>query len=156
SHDLGAVEYQRLLRTMRAQIPSLKVSYTSPFAMLLDFWVDGQKLENVSFDDVARWMIDDTGYPATVGSDAQKREALRQQVIDRFAARWCVPPAPATVEKKGGRRQMPVELRTSGGVEDGAPTSRQHAQWRYPEAFWHGDVFAYPGHSHFGHGPLEP
>ena len=24
------------------------------------------------------------------------------------------------------------------------------------EAFWHGDVFAYTGHSHFGHGPLEP
>jgi hypothetical protein len=30
------------------------------------------------------------------------------------------------------------------------------ARWRYLEAFWNADVFAYTGHSHFGHGPLEP
>ena len=44
SHDLGAIEYQRLLRTLRAKFPTLAVTYTNPQAMLLDFYVDGQKL----------------------------------------------------------------------------------------------------------------
>jgi hypothetical protein len=156
SHDSGAIEYQRLLRTLRAGLPSLQVTFTQPYALLLDFWVDGQKLDGVTFDDVARWMIDDTGYPAAVGDDAGKREALRQQVIDRFSERWIYLSAPATVTMGGETRKMTVELRTYWGQEDGDPTSKQHAEWRYLEAFWYGDAFAYAGHSHFGHGPLEP
>jgi hypothetical protein len=156
SHDLGAVEYQRLLRTLRAQYPSLAVTDTNPFAMLLDFYVDGQKLPNVSFDDVARWMIDGTGYPPQLGGDAAKIEALRQQVIDRFAERWIIWQLPVTVSKGGETRSMIVELRTFWGKEDGDPDSKQRAEWRYLEAFWYGDVFSYSGHSHFGHGPLEP
>lgn len=156
SHDISAIEYQRLLRTVRARFPRLHVTETQPFAMLLDFWVDGKKLDNVGFDDVARWMIDDTGYPAEVGSDATKREALRQQVIDRFCERTIVWELPVTVSRDGENRSMTVELRTFWGKEDGDPTSRQHAIWRYLEAFWHSDVFSYTGHSHFGHGPLEP
>jgi hypothetical protein len=49
-----------------------------------------------------------------------------------------------------------VEVRSFYGYEDGSADARQHAQWRYLEAFWYGDVFLYNGHSHFGHGPLEP
>ena len=51
---------------------------------------------------------------------------------------------------------MTLEIRTWHGFEDGSPDIRQRARWRYLEAFWHADVFAYTGHSHFGHGPLEP
>jgi hypothetical protein len=51
---------------------------------------------------------------------------------------------------------MTVEIRTFWGKEDGDPDARLAATWRYAEAFWQGDVFAYAGHSHFGHGPLEP
>ncbi|MDB4967210.1 MAG: hypothetical protein JWN44_2899 [Myxococcales bacterium] len=157
SHDLGAIEFQRLLRTLRGQFGGkLQVTATQPFALLLDFYVDGNKLDGVTFDDVARWMIDGTGYPAAVGSDAQKIEALKQQVIDRFSERWIYWTVPATVTLAGQTRQMTVELRTFWGKEDGDADSKQHAEWRYLEAFWHGDVFAYAGHSHFGHGPLEP
>ncbi len=156
SHDLGAIEYQRLLRTLRARFPRLAVTETRPQAWLLDFWIDGRKLDGVSFDDVSRWMIDGAGYPTAVGSDPAKIEALRQQVIDRFAERWITLSMPVTVTLGAETRRMTVELRTYWGLEDGDPTSRQHAQWRYLEAFWHGDVFAYAGHSHFGHGPLEP
>ena len=156
SHDLGAIEFQRLLRTLRGRFPKLQVSYTAPYALLLDFYVDGKKLDGVTWDDVARWMIDGTGYPAEVGSDAQKIEALKQQVIDRFSERWIYWSMPATVTMGGATRQMTVELRTFWGKEDGDPDAKQHAEWRYLEAFWHGDVFAYAGHSHFGHGPLEP
>jgi hypothetical protein len=157
SHDLGAIEYQRLQRTLRAKFPTLAVTYTNPQAMLLDFYVDGNKLDSVTWDDVERWMIDDTGYPAAVGSDAQKIEALRQQVIDRFSERWIYWDMPATVTMGGQARQMTVELRTFWGLEDdGTDATKQRAVWRYLEAFWYGDVFAYAGHSHFGHGPLEP
>jgi hypothetical protein len=157
SHDLGAVEFQRLLRTLRARFPKLAVSYTNPQAMLLDFYVDGSKLPNIGWDDVERWMIDDSGYPAAVAGDAQKIEALRQQVIDRFSERWIYWTMPATVTMGGQSRQMTVELRTFWGLEDdGTPDVKQRAIWRYMEAFWYGDVFAYSGHSHFGHGPLEP
>jgi hypothetical protein len=57
---------------------------------------------------------------------------------------------------QGTAKNMTVEVRTFYGYEDGSPDARQHAQWRYLEAFWYGDVFLYNGHSHFGHGPLEP
>jgi hypothetical protein len=156
SHDISAIEYQRMLRTVRARFPQLRVVETRPFAMLLDFWIDGQKLEGVTFDDVHRWMIEDSGYPAIVGSDAGKREALRQQVIDRFAERTIVWQMPVTVTRGSETRAMTVELRTFWGLEDGRADIKQRAIWRYLEAFWHGDIFAYTGHSHFGHGPLEP
>jgi hypothetical protein len=61
-----------------------------------------------------------------------------------------------TVRRGGVARDMTVEIRTFYGYEDGSADARLHARWRYLEAFWHGDVFAYTGHSHFGHGPLEP
>jgi hypothetical protein len=157
SHDLGAIEYQRLLSTLRARFPNLRVTYTQPFAVLLDFYVDGVKLDGVTWDDVARWMIDDTGYPAAVAGDAQKIEALKQQVIDRFSERfiyWTLPAA--TVTRGDESRPMTVEIRTFWGKEDGDPDAKRNAEWRYLEAFWYGDVFAYAGHSHFGHGPLEP
>jgi hypothetical protein len=157
SHDLGAIEYQRLLRTLRAKFPSLHVTYTNPQAMLLDFWVDGVKLDGVTWDDVGHWMIEGTSWPAAVGSNAQKQEALRQQVIDRFSERFIYWDMPATVTMGGATRQVTVEIRSYWGVEDdGSAETKQRAVWRYLEAFWYGDVFAYAGHSHFGHGPLEP
>ena len=60
------------------------------------------------------------------------------------------------VTRNGVTRTMTLELRTWHGLEDGSPDIRQRARWRYLEAFWNADVFAYTGHSHFGHGPLEP
>ena len=53
-------------------------------------------------------------------------------------------------------RDVTVQVRSFWGYEDGTPERRLHAQWRYLEAMWHGDVFVYQGHSHFGNGPLEP
>ena len=161
SHDLGAIEYQRLLRTLRTRFPALQVTYTNPQALLLDFYVDGAKIDGVTWDDVAHWMIEGTSWPAAVGSDVQKQEALRQQVIDRFSERTIYWDMPVTVTMGGpgqpSTRQMTVEIRSFWGVEDdGTAETRQRAVWRYLEAFWYGDVFAYAGHSHFGHGPLEP
>src|SRR4051812_28855612 len=43
-HDISAAEFQRLLSTLRHGIPLLAVVETRPFAMLLDFYVNGQKV----------------------------------------------------------------------------------------------------------------
>jgi hypothetical protein len=154
--DSGLVEYLRFQRVLRARLPGLRVTDTAPFSLLLDFWIDGVKLEGITWDDVERWVIDGTGFPAAVGTDSRKRADLLGQVIDHFSERWIVWSWPVTVRRNGVAREMTVEVRTWHGYEDGSPEVRQAARWRYLEAFWHGDVFAYTGHSHFGHGPLEP
>jgi hypothetical protein len=84
------------------------------------------------------------------------RDSLRKQVVERFAERTVVWSAPATVALGAQTRTMTLEIRTFWGYEDGSAEYRQKARWRYLEAFWHGDIFLYQGHSHFGHGPLEP
>lgn len=132
------------------------MTHTAPFAMLLDFTIDGAKLPGITFTDVERWVVDGTGFPAAVGTNAAKRAALLAQVVERFSERWIVWSLPVQVVGGATTRDMTVELRTFYGHEDGTPEARLHARWRYLEAFWHGDVFAYTGHSHFGHGPLEP
>lgn len=154
--DSGLVEYLRFQRELRSKLAGLRVTETSPSAMLLDFRIDGQLIPNVTWADVERWVIDNTGFPAGVGTDAAKRTELLRQVVSLFSERWIVWSMPVHVTRNGVERQMTVELRTWHGWEDGSPEIRQRARWRYLEAFWHGDVFAYTGHSHFGHGPLEP
>jgi hypothetical protein len=155
-HDYGLREMMRFQRTLRDRFPELRVVHTEPFAMLLDFWIDGRLVEDVSFDDVERWILDGTGFPDEVGSDPGLRAALLAQVVERFSEHWIYWQLPVTVGLGDQTRDMTVEIRTFYGYEDGSFEARQHATWRYLEAFWHGDVFAYTGHSHFGHGPLAP
>jgi hypothetical protein len=154
SRDNSLIEYARFLRTLRAKYPKLSVTLTKPHALLLDFDVGGHF--TASYEDVFRWVIDDTGFPANVGTDAAKRETLKQQVIDKLAERWIYWQLAVRVRRGNESRDMTVELRSFWGYEDGTPERRQQARWRYLEAMWHGDVFLYQGHSHFGHGPLEP
>lgn len=153
--DWGLREFLRFERTLRARFPELRVVHTDPFAMLLDFWIDGAKVDGVTFDDVERWVLDGTGFPPAAASPAA-RDALLAQVVERFSERWIVWQLPVTVDLDGATRDMTVEIRTYYGYEDGSWEARQRATWRYLEAFWHADVFAYTGHSHFGHGPLAP
>ena len=125
--------------------------------MLLDLFVDGRKLDGVTYDKMFGWIIDKNGYPAEVGSDAGKIADLRRQALAKLTERWIYWDLPMTVKSaSGASKDVTVEVRSFYGYEDGSPEARQHAQWRYLEAFWHGDVFLYNGHSHFGHGPLEP
>ena len=154
-YDHGLVEYLRFQRTIRARLPGVRVTETSPHAWLLDFWIDGEKI-TADWADVERWIVDRAGLPAQVAGDARKTADLLGQVVAHFSERWIVWSWPVTVRRGDVERTMTVELRTFYGYEDGSPEVRQRARWRYLEAFWHGDVFAYTGHSHFGHGPLEP
>ncbi len=155
--DVLGVEAARFLRTILRARPNLRPTHTAPFTWLLDFQVDGKKLEGITYDRALTWVVDKSGYPAEVGADAAKIKLLRQQVMQKLAERWIYWDLPLSVkDSKGVQKTVTVELRTFYGYEDGSADARQHAQWRYLEAFWYGDVFLYNGHSHFGHGPLEP
>ena len=155
--DLLAQEAMKFLRTMLKAQPNFRPVKTEPSEMLLDLFVDGQKLPGVTYETMFKWIVDKSGYPAAVGNDVQKIDALRRQALAKFTERWVYWDLPMTVtDAHGNAKTITVEVRSFYGYEDGTPDARQHAQWRYLEAFWYGDVFLYSGHSHFGHGPLEP
>ena len=155
--DYLAQEAMKFLRTMLKAQPNFRPVKTDPSTFLLDLYVDGQKLPGVTYENMFQWIVDKSGYPAAVGSDAQKIDALRRQALAKFTERWVNWDLPMTVtDAHGVAKTLTVEVRSFYGYEDGTADARQHAQWRYLEAFWYGDVFLYNGHSHFGHGPLEP
>ena len=154
-HDWGLVEDLRFVRTLRASYPELAVVETNPQVNVLDFTVGGQLLAGVTYEDMANWVLDGKGWPASA-SDTASRTDLLNQVRDKLRERWIVWQVAVTATWKTETRPMTIEIRTYYGREDGQPDWRQAARNRYLEAFWHADVFSYTGHSHFGHGPLEP
>lgn len=154
--DALGQEAVKFLRTMLSAQPNFRPVKTEPGAMLLDLFVDGKKLDGVTYERMFQWVVDKTGYPAEVGTDTARITDLRKQVMAKFAERWIYWDLPVTVRDGATDKNVTIEVRSYYGQEDGSPDARQHAQWRYLEAFWYGDVFVYNGHSHFGHGPLEP
>jgi hypothetical protein len=147
--DALAIEAARFVRSMLRGAPNFRPVHTDPFVWLLDFDLDGGKVEGVTYDQAMTWIVDRTGFPTT---DPGKQLSLRKQALAKLAERWIYWDLPLEVNG----RATTIEVRNFFGYEDGSPDARQHAQWRYLEAFWYGDVFLYNGHSHFGHGPLEP
>jgi hypothetical protein len=144
--DVLAQEAARFLQTMLAGQPNFRPVHTDPFAMLLDVYQNGQKLDGVTYDKMFGWIL-----------DPNASMDLRKQALAKITERWIYWDLPVQVTDPGGaKRTVMVEVRSFFGYEDGSSDARQHAQWRYLEAFWYGDVFLYNGHSHFGHGPLEP
>ncbi|MBM4343469.1 MAG: hypothetical protein FJ100_08840 [Deltaproteobacteria bacterium] len=153
-NDVSAVEHFRFLRTLLARYPQMAVTKTEPFAMLLDFDLGGPKYV-ATYPEVCDWVVDNSGFPAAAATQTL-RDSLRKQAVQHFAERWVYWDLPVTATFAGKARNMTLQVRSYWGYEDGKPEWRQAATWRYLEAFWHGDVFLYQGHSHFGHGPLEP
>lgn len=144
--------FRSLLRAM----PNLRVVQTQPFAMLLDLYVDGQKIEGVTYDRLTSWILGEGAYPSVVGSDPARVMAFRKQCLAKLTERAIDLTVPLQIARNGETVTKQLNVRFFYGYEDGSPEARQKATWRYLEAFWHGDVYLYNGHSHFGHGPLEP
>ena len=144
--------FRSLLRAM----PNLRVVQTQPFAMLLDLEVDGQRIVNVTYDQLTSWILGEAAYPAAVGTDPARILAFRKQCLAKLTERAIDLTVPLTVKRGAETLTKQLNVRFFYGYEDGSFEARQKATWRYLEAFWHGDVFLYNGHSHFGHGPLEP
>jgi hypothetical protein len=155
--DILGQEAIKFLRTLLTAQPNFRPVNTNPYALLEDIYVNGAKLANVTYSQMFSWIIDQNGYPPEVGTDAAAILALRQQAMAKFTERWIYWDLPVTVATQDGTsKTVTIEVRFFYGYEVGSPDIQQHAQWRYLEAFWYGDVFLYTGHSHFGNGPLEP
>jgi len=155
--DILGQEAIRFLRTMLQGEPSFRPVNTNPFAMLEDIYVNGNKLAGVTYDEMFSWILDQTSYPPEVGTDATRIAALRKQAMAKFTERWIYWDLPFSVkDASGDTKNVTVEVRFFYGDEASSDTAKQHAEWRYLEAFWYGDVFLYNGHSHFGNGPLDP
>lgn len=155
SHDWGLVEDLRFVRTLRAAYPGLAVVETHPDVFLLDLKVDGQAVTGATYEDLANWIIEGKGWPAVAQTTSQRADLL-SQVREKFREHWIVWQLPMKATRGAESRDVTLEIRTYWGREDGRPDWREAARNRYLEAFWHADVFTYTGHSHFGHGPLEP
>lgn len=156
--DLLAREAVKFLRAMLRAQPNFRPVKTAPFTWLLDLYdASGQRIDGVTYEKLFAWILGEGGYPAQVGTSAAAIRDFRRQALAKLTERWIYWDLPMRVSTKDGRtKDVTVEVRWFYGYEDGSFEARQHAQWRYLEAFWHGDVFLYNGHSHFGHGPLEP
>jgi hypothetical protein len=155
-NDILAREAMKFYRAVLRGQPNFRPVHTAPFAWLLDVYVHDRKVEGVTYDQMLTWVIDDTDYPPEAAGDRAAKDDLRRQALAKFAERWIYWDLPIEVTQGDATKRIKVQLRSYFGREDGDPTVRQRAQWRYLEAFWHGDVFLYSGHSHFGHGPLDP
>ena len=144
------------LRGLLRAMPNLRVVQTQPFAMLLDLSVDGRRIEGVTYEQLTAWVLGEAAYPAAVGADPARILAFRKQCLAKLTERAIDLAVPLTIQRGATTVTRRLEVRFFYGYEDGSFEARQKATWRYLEAFWHGDVFLYNGHSHFGHGPLEP
>lgn len=155
-NDALGREAVAFFRSMLRAMPNLRVVQTQPFSMLLDLYVDDRKIEGVTYDLLTSWILGEAAYPSVVGTDPARILAFRKQCLAKLTERAIDLTVPMQVARNGQTVARQLNVRFFYGYEDGSPEARQKATWRYLEAFWHGDVFLYNGHSHFGHGPLEP
>lgn len=150
--DLLGREAVRFHHELLQAFPGLHVTGTQPFSMVLDFFLDGRKVEGVTYRRMLSWATEQRDFPAEADTP-EKRKRLVEQVIEKLAERritWEMP-----LQFADGK-EMVLEVRSFFGREDGSHHIRERAQQRYREAFSQADVLVYSGHSHFGHGPLEP
>ncbi len=153
--DLLGREAIRFYRELLKAQPNLRPVHTEPFAMLLDVYVDGTKIQDVTYERMFKWLLDRTDYPAEVGNDPAKILALRKAALAAFAERWIYWDVPIEVTQGDSKRTVTLEIRSFFGREEGDNDVRMHAKWRFLEAFWYGDVFVYNGHSHLGYSELS-
>ncbi|HEY8040083.1 MAG TPA: hypothetical protein VIF15_09835, partial [Polyangiaceae bacterium] len=133
--DILGQEAIRFLRTMLRGQPNFRPVSTSPFAMLEDVYVDGNKLAGVTYDQMFSWILDQSSYPAQVGGDAAKIADLRKQAMAKFTERWIYWDLPVAVkDATGNTRSLTVEVRFFYGDEASSDAAKQHAEWRYYEA----------------------
>ncbi len=148
-YDYGGRNYFTWMRTVTRAVPSLRVSVPDGADLTRVRW-NGSDITGVTLDRVAGWVLDDSGYP----SEVTDRRAFRLQVLRQWRGHAVHLSTTLRVTTQGRARDVPVELRTYYGDEEGAAAAG--AVRRYTAALREADVFQYTGHSHLGYGPLDP
>ncbi len=149
-NDYGARNYFTYIREVLRVRPELRVTATSPTTDLTTVTFNGQTVSNVTPQQVAGWIVDNTGYPSFVTD----RNAFRLQVIRQWRDKLVTLSTPATMTVSGMRKSVTLEVRVFIGDEESWSGSSAAVQ-RYKRAFQEVDVFQYTGHSHLGSGALD-
>ncbi len=148
-NDYGARNFFTYIRSVLRARPELQLQPVSG-SDFTRISFNGATISNVTPLQVAGWIVDRTGYPASVPSSMV--DAFRRQVIAQWRDKALSFSSPATVTINGASKSVTAEVRVYYGNEEGWGTG---AVQRYQTAFRDADVFQYTGHSHLGSGPLD-
>jgi hypothetical protein len=149
--DIGYEMYFEELRTILTARPNFKL-VDSEGQDLTTFTINvkttPKTVKGVTWSDLTKWQVDNTGYPSTITSSAD-RLALRKAVADKIYKRWLRWEAPFSVKiGSAAAKDVSVVINTYYGAEtDETPHRRALGQ---------SDVVIYNGHSYIGSGPLDP
>ncbi len=145
--DDGYPMFLEQLREIFKKHPKLTLAKTDPSVDLTSFTVNGKTYKASSFNDLIKWELDRTGFPAGLSYADQK--TLRIAVANKLLKTWLSFEEPLSVQSgKDAARDVTLELNVYFGAEtDDAPHRR---------AIRTSDVFVYNGHSYIGYGPLDP
>jgi len=149
-NDYGAKNFFTYLRTVMNGRAELKLTSLSPTTDVTDVSWKGSKIADVTPQKVFGWILDNTGYPASV--TFSDRNEFRKQIIAQWRDKTVTLSASGNVTIRGQSKPVTIEVRVFYGNEEGFGTG---AVQRYKTAFQQVDVFQYTGHSHLGSGPLD-
>ncbi|MEO6420969.1 MAG: hypothetical protein ABIP39_16275 [Polyangiaceae bacterium] len=136
------------LRNVFTARPGMKLVKTVPSVDFTSIKV-GTKTYAIpgGFDDVMKWELDSTGFPA--GTTSAQQHALRVAAGDMIVKHWLTFEAPVKVSiGSGAQKDVTIQLNSYFGAETDSTPHKQ--------AIKNSDVFIYNGHSYIGYGPLDP
>jgi len=145
--DSGFVEWMEELREAMKSGAHFKLVKSDPPVDVSKFTVSGKTYSGITFEQIQKWAIDGTGYPAGLTTSGKK--TILKLAADKLSKTWLTFEAPLEV-KIGSEAKKPVtiEINTYFGASD-SPTPHK-------KAIKNSDVFIYNGHSYIGYGPLDP
>jgi hypothetical protein len=146
--DEGWGEWMQQLRALFSARGGWKLVSVEGLSKPLDFAVGGKTISVASFDDILAMELDNTKWPAGIGT-SQEQRALRVAMGKQLYQRWLRFERALTV-KVGTAAAKPVTLTFDtyfGAGSSPVPHKR---------AIKSADVYVYNGHSYIGYGPLDP
>ena len=160
SNDRYFTEYLGALREISQAHPQLLAKQISDDKPFLDIGLDGTPIAGLTYQDLFNWLLDNRGFPISIGSNRASMDSLRTMARDKFVGKWIYWSFPIEVTDysrgESRIRKMDLEIRSYYGDEAGRIGVEDEAQLRYQEAFREGDVIIYNGHSHLGAGAFDP
>jgi hypothetical protein len=128
--------------------PGFKLVKTEPAIDLSTVTLaSGKQVTGITFDQIIRWKLDGTGWPA--GVTATDRPALLAAVAKKLYKVFLTFEVPVKVKiGAAAEKDFTVAVLTYFGVESDT--------WTHKRAIKASDVYLYNGHSYIGSGPLDP
>ena len=146
--DEGYTEWFRMMRAIYTARPGFQLTKTEPVVDMGSYQIGTVKVAGAKFEDLMKWELDGTGWPAGITTSAQKSQ-LRQAVADKILQNWMTFELPVTV-------QIGKLAKTTATIEIDSYFGSGGSEGPHKRAIKNSDVFIYNGHSYIGYGPLDP